>query len=147
MKTCSSFSILLLLVLLTISGCEMLGLSYDSSDSSSDADYIGTWLGEDGGEWQQIVITDLSFITKFSDYSGMYPVVEAEKGTYSPSGDQMTINITHTWDYYWDDSDDDGYVDKNEWYHDPYSYTVTYSVSNDTLTVNMDGEIFQYTRQ
>src|SRR6056297_395958 len=142
----SFFIPLLLLVVWIFSGCEMLGLSYDSSGSSSDADYIGTWLGYDGDGWQQIVITDSSFTTKFSNYSDMDPTVYAEKGTYTVSGDQMTVNRTYIWEYELDDYNNDGYVDESEWYSDPYSYTVTYSVSNDTFTVDMGGEILQYTR-
>jgi len=148
MKAYRSFFIpLLLLVVWNFSGCEMLGLSYDSSGSSSDADYIGTWLGYDGDGWQQIVITDSSFTTKFSNYSDMNPTLYAEKSTYTVSGDQFNVNITYTWDIDLDDNDGDGYVDESEWYYETDYYTVTYSVSNDTLTVNMGGEILQYTRQ
>jgi len=143
----SFFIPLLLLAVWIFSGCEMLGLSYDSSDTSSGADYIGTWLGYDGDGWQQIVITDSSFTTKFSNYSDMNPTLYAEKGTYTVSGDQMTVNRTYIWEYELDDYNNDGYVDESEWYSDPYSYTVTYSVSNDTFTVDMGGEILQYTRQ
>ena len=143
----SFFIPLLLLAVWIFSGCEMLGLSYDSSDTSSGADYIGTWLGNDGDGWQQIVITDSSFTTKFSNYSDMNPTLYAEKGTYTVSGDQMTVNRTYIWEYELDDYNNDGYVDESEWYSDPYSYTVTYSVSNDTFTVDMGGEILQYTRQ
>ena len=113
-------------LLFTFSGCEMLGLS-----GSEPPDYVGTWkskstVGSPNGEAWQVVDLDESYVTtKFYETEDLEEIVGGYKGPLEVDGDEMTLQFKKQ-------------LQNGEWVDYEEKVTRTYSVSDedDTLTVN-----------
>ncbi|MFP4492058.1 MAG: hypothetical protein ACLFNZ_11325 [Spirochaetaceae bacterium] len=116
-KRVSGMAVVVVVLLVGFSGCDPFGWFTP--------DYVGTWESEDEDGSIEVEFEEESYVIKGYDSGGT--LYGGEKGSLKADEDNntMTLTASHKWDY-----------DKEEWVEsEDDSYTVSYKVSGDTLTL------------
>jgi len=143
----SGILVMALVFVMTVAGCK----DNSGEDKGGNADLNGTWIDEEGNT---LKLNKGSFEMS-EDGSPM------AKGTYTTSGSNMTITITHVHGSVAEGFLEDKWYSRSELKANPLiaafledemldeiftSYTGTYTLDGDTFTMTVDGETSTFTR-